>query len=93
VAASTPATCAACPSWAGGQWHDPFAHTDLLVDNNTRLWIVCPETLTGSDRPPLFGYADHARSTSCSFYAEYRVIGGRNGHFDFPASGDHGWPS
>jgi S-formylglutathione hydrolase FrmB len=73
------------------KWHDPDAHVQLLVDNNTRLWVFSPSTLTASDPAAMIGYADQAQGSSRAFYSHFRMAGGSNGHFDFPASGDHGW--
>ncbi len=75
------------------KWHDPTVHAQLLVDNNTRLWIYSPQSLTASDPAAMIGYADQAQGSNRSFYSTYRSIGGSNGHFDFPTSGDHGWGS
>jgi S-formylglutathione hydrolase FrmB len=78
-----------------GRWkyHDADAHAQLLVDNNTRLWIFSPQTLTASDPAAMIGYADQAQGSNRTFYTQYRDIGGSNGHFDFPVAGDHGWSS
>lgn len=73
------------------KWHDPYVHCQLLVDNGTRLWVFSPQTLTASDPASMIGYADQAQGSNRSFYTQYRTIGGANGHFDFPTSGDHGW--
>ncbi|GAY15914.1 alpha/beta hydrolase-fold protein [Mycobacterium sp. shizuoka-1] len=73
------------------KWHDPDVHAQLLVDNNTRLWIFSPQTLTCSDVPAMIGYCDQAQGSNRTFYAHYRSLGGRNGHFDFPAGGNHDW--
>lgn len=75
------------------KWHDPYVHAGLLVDNNTRLWIFSPQTLTAGDPAAMIGYPDQAQGTNRSFLVQYRAVGGRNGHFDFPVSGDHGWSS
>ena len=75
------------------KWHDPYVHAQQLVDNNTRLWVFSPKTLTASDPAAMIGYADQAQGSNRSFYAQYRSIGGGNSHFDFPVSGDHGWSS
>lgn len=75
------------------KWHDPYVHAGLLVDNNTRLWIFSPQTLTASDPAAMIGYPDQAQGTNRSFLVQYRAVGGHNGHFDFPVSGDHGWSS
>lgn len=73
------------------KWHDPDVHAQLLVDNNTRLWIFSPQTLTCSDVPAMIGVCDQAQGSNRTFYAHYRSLGGRNGHFDFPAGGNHDW--
>jgi S-formylglutathione hydrolase FrmB len=73
------------------KWHDPDAHVKLLVDNNTRLWVFSPASLAASDEAAMIGYADQAQGSNRSFYTHYQVAGGRNGHFDFPTSDDHGW--
>jgi S-formylglutathione hydrolase FrmB len=75
------------------KWHDPDVHANLLVDNNTRLWIFSPQTLTCSDPPAMIGYCDQAQGSNRTFYAHYRSLGGRNGHFDFPTGGNHDWGS
>jgi S-formylglutathione hydrolase FrmB len=41
----------------------------------------------------MIGYPDIAQGTNRTFYAQYRSLGGSNGHFDFPLNGDHGWSS
>jgi S-formylglutathione hydrolase FrmB len=81
------------PQLGRWKWHDPYAHAQLLVDNNIRLWVFSPQTLTASDPAAMVGYADQAQGSNRSFYARYRSIGGNNVHFDFPVSGDHGWGS
>jgi len=73
------------------KWHDPDAHIQLLVDNNTRLWIVSPQTHTASDPASMLGYADQAQGSNRSFYSHYATVRGANAHFDFPVDGDHGW--
>jgi len=79
------------PQLGRWKWHDPHVHAALLAQNDTRLWVFSPQTLTASDAASMLGFADLAQSTNRSFHAHYRSVGGRNGHFDFPVSGDHGW--
>ena len=43
------------------KWYDPDAHVQLLVDNNTRLWVFSPATLGCSDPAAMLGYCDQAR--------------------------------
>jgi S-formylglutathione hydrolase FrmB len=74
-------------------WHDPNTHAQLLVDNNTRLWIFSPATLTCSDPAAMIGYCDQAQGSNRSFFTHYRSGGGGNAHFDIPASGQHDWSS
>lgn len=79
------------PQLGRWKWHDPYVHAQLLVDNNTRLWVFSPQTLTAADAATMIGYADQAQGTNRQFLTQYSTVGGRNGHFDFPVSGDHGW--
>lgn len=80
------------PQFGRWKWHDPDVHAQLLVDNNTRLWIYSPATTTCTDVPAMIGYCDQAQGSNRTFYQHYRAIGG-NGHFDFPTSGNHDWGS
>ena len=73
------------------KWHDPDVHVQLLADNNTRLWVFSPATLTCSDPAAMIGYCDQASGSNRSFYQHYRSVGGHNGHFDFPTGGQHDW--
>ena len=75
------------------KWHDPDVHAQLLKDNNIRLWIFSPATVTCSDPAAMIGYCDQAQGSTRSFYNQYRRIGGNNGHFDIPAGGQHDWSS
>ena len=73
------------------KWHDPDAHVQLLVDNDTRLWVFSPGTLVCSDPAAMLGYCDQAQGSNRSFYDHYRTVGGHNGHFDIPPAGNHDW--
>jgi S-formylglutathione hydrolase FrmB len=73
------------------KWHDPDVHVQLLVDNNTRLWVFSPGTLVCGDPAPMLGYCDQAQGSNRSFYDHYRSVGGHNGHFDIPPAGNHDW--
>lgn len=73
------------------KWHDPYVHAQLLAQNNTRLWVFSPQTLTASDPASMLGVADQAQGSNRMFYSQYGYVGGSNGHFDFPTGGDHGW--
>jgi S-formylglutathione hydrolase FrmB len=75
------------------KWHDPDVHVALLVDNNTRLWVYSPATLTCSDPAAMIGYCDQAQGSNRTFYTHYRAAGGNNGHFDIPTGGQHDWSS
>lgn len=75
------------------KWRDPVSNAQLLVNNNTRLWIYSPQSNTASDSAAMIGYPDQAQGSNQSFYSAYRSIGGHNAHIDFPVAGDHGWSS
>jgi S-formylglutathione hydrolase FrmB len=81
------------PQLGRWKWHSPNAHIQSLADNNTRLWVYSPTTLTTSDPAGMIGYPDQAQGTNRVFFSHYNDANGRNGHFDFPATGDHGWSS
>ena len=81
------------PQLGRWKWHDPWVHADLLVQNNTRVWVFSPSTLTCSDPPAMIDYCDQAMGTNRMFYQQYRSVGGHNGHFDFPNAGNHDWSS
>jgi len=73
------------------KWHDPDVHVQLLADNNTRLWVFSPSALACTDPAAMIGYCDQAQGSNRAFYSHYRSVGGHNGHFDFPTSGQHDW--
>jgi len=73
------------------KWHDPNAHIQLLADNDTRLWVFSPTTTTCTDPPAMIGYCAQAVGSNRTFYARYGNVGGMNGHFGFPNSGNHDW--
>jgi S-formylglutathione hydrolase FrmB len=75
------------------KWHDPDVHVQLLVDNNTRLWVFSPGALVCGDPAAMLGYCDQAQGSNRSFYDQYRSAGGHNGHFDIPPGGSHDWPT
>ena len=73
------------PQLGRWKWHDPTVHEQLLIDNNTRLWVFSPQTLT-AQRPrrddrllPTRRRAATGRSTR-----HYRAIGGGNGALRLP---------
>ena len=75
------------------KWHDPDVHVSLLNDNNTRLWVFSPAAVQCTDPAAMIGYCDQAAGSNRTFYQHYRAVGGHNGHFDFPTSGQHDWGS
>ena len=81
------------PQLGRWKWHDPDVHVQLLADNNTRLWVYSPSTLTCSDPAAMIGYCDQAQGSNRTFYQHYRAVGGHNRHFDIPAGGNHDWSS
>lgn len=78
-----------------GRWkfRDPNVHANLLVANNTRLWVYSPQAVTCTDPAAMIGFCDQAQGSNRTFYAHYRSLGGKNGYFDFPAAGNHDWGS
>jgi S-formylglutathione hydrolase FrmB len=79
------------PQLGRWKWHDPDVHIQLLADNNTRLWVFSPTTLGCADPAAMIGYCDQAQGSNRTFYQHYRGVGGHNGHFDFPQTGEHDW--
>jgi S-formylglutathione hydrolase FrmB len=75
------------------KWHDPDVHVSLVAQNNTRIWVFSPSTLTCSDPAAMIDYCDQAQGSNRAYYQHYRAVGGHNGHFDFPPSGNHDWSS
>lgn len=73
------------------KWHDPYVHAQLLLDNNTRLWVFSPQTLTCSDPAAMVGSCDQAQGTNRSFFSQFRFLNGKNAHFYFPTDGQHDW--
>lgn len=71
------------------KWRDPYVHASLLVQNNSRLWIVNP-TGGASNPAAMIGQEAEAAGSGRFFYQQYRNLGGHNAHFDFPG-GDNGW--
>ncbi|HEY0228252.1 MAG TPA: alpha/beta hydrolase family protein [Mycobacterium sp.] len=80
------------PQLGRWKWHDPYVHASLLAQNNTRVWVYSPTNM-GGDAAAMIGQAGAAMGSSREFYAQYRSVGGHNGHFDFPGGGDNGWGS
>ncbi|MCT7661581.1 alpha/beta hydrolase-fold protein [Mycobacterium deserti] len=81
------------PQLGRWKWHSPNVHSQLLSDNNTRLWVWSAGPGAGCDAPAMIDYCDIAQGTNREFYQRYRSNGGHNGHFDFPAGGSHDWGS
>lgn len=79
------------PQLGRWKWHDPYAHIALLAENNSRVWVFSPQTVTASDPASMLGIAAEAQGSNRMFYSQYRTVGGHNGHFSFPVGGDHGW--
>ncbi len=75
------------------KWHDPNSHAQLMVDNNTRLWVYSPATTTCSDPPAMINYCAQAQGSNRTFYDHYRGMGGDNAHINFPVGGNHDWGS
>ena len=71
------------PQLGRWKWHDPNVHINLLVQNNTRLWVFSPLNVSCGD-PGAMGGGDCAvaQGSNRIFYSHYRSNGGHNGHFD-----------
>jgi S-formylglutathione hydrolase FrmB len=80
------------PQLGRWKWHDPNVHANLLVQNNTRLWVYSPLTTVCGD-PGAMGGGDCsvAQGSNRIFYAHYRSLGGRNGHWDITGGGGNDW--
>ncbi len=80
------------PQLGRWKWHDPNVHANLLVQNNTRLWVYSPLTTVCGD-PAAMGGGDCSVSQGSNriFYAHYRSLGGRNGHWDITGGGGNDW--
>jgi S-formylglutathione hydrolase FrmB len=80
------------PQLGRWKWHDPNVHANLLVQNNTRLWVYSPLTTACAD-PGAMGGGDCsvAQGSNRIFYAHYRSLGGRNGHWDITGGGGNDW--
>jgi S-formylglutathione hydrolase FrmB len=76
-----------------GRWkfRDPNVHVNLLVANNTRLWVFSPAVMTCSDPAAMIGGCAQAQGSARTFYAHYRSLRGGNGNFDFSGGGNHDW--
>ena len=81
------------PQLGRWKWHSPYAHVALLASNNTRIWVYSPGGGATPDPAAMVGYSEIFNGTNRTFFSMYQSIGGSNGHFDFPASGEHGWSS
>jgi S-formylglutathione hydrolase FrmB len=79
------------PQLGRWKWHDPWVHASLLAQNNTRVWVFSPLNMGASNPAAMIDQAGAAMGSSREFYQQYRNVGGRNGHFDFPGGGDNGW--
>lgn len=81
------------PQLGRWKWHDPDVHVNLLVQNNTRLWVWSAQSGGASDPAAMIGYPEIAQGSNRFFYQHYRTNGGKNAHFDFPPAADSGWGS
>lgn len=75
------------------KWHDPDVHVQLLIDNNTRLWVYSPSALVCRNPAAMIGFCDLAQGSNRTFFTHYRGSGGNNAHFDIPVGGEHDWSS
>jgi len=73
------------------KWRDPDVHVQLLIDNNTRMWIFSPSTTTCSDPAAMIGYCALAQSSNKILFSHFRSTFGKNATFNFPVDGQHDW--
>jgi S-formylglutathione hydrolase FrmB len=81
------------PQLGRWKWHSPNQNIQLLVDNNTRLWVYSPGSGAPTDQAAMIGYPDIAQGTNATFYSHYRDTGAHNGHFDLGRGGGNDWPT
>src|SRR4051794_7002575 len=80
----------------GAAWrrNDPTVNVGQLVSNGTRIWVYCgngtPGELGGADVPAQL-LEGITLDSNKHFQQVYQAAGGRNGTFNFPANGTHGW--
>jgi S-formylglutathione hydrolase FrmB len=80
------------PQLGRWKWHDPNVHANLLVQSNARLWVYSPLTTVCGDVAAMGGGdCSVAQGSNRIFYAHYRSLGGRNGHFDITGGGGNDW--
>jgi S-formylglutathione hydrolase FrmB len=79
------------PQLGRWKWHDPYVHSALLAQNNSRVWVFAP-TGGASDPAAMIGDPGEASGSARFFYKQYKYVHGHNGHFEFP-DGDNGWGS
>ncbi|MGH3970197.1 MAG: alpha/beta hydrolase-fold protein, partial [Mycobacterium sp.] len=79
------------PQLGRWKWHSPNQYAMQLKDNNTRLWVFSPRSGSPSDEAAMIGFPDIAQSSCRDFYANYRMVGGSNAHFNLGASGGNDW--
>src|SRR3954468_7477121 len=79
------------PDW---QRNDPTVNAGALASNGTRIWVYCgngtPGELGGADVPGQL-LEGITLDSNKNFQTRYLAAGGRNGTFNFPANGTHGW--
>lgn len=75
------------PQLGRWKWHDPYVHSTLLAQNNTRVWVYSPTNMGGDDAA-MAGQAGAAMGSAREFYQQYRSNGGHNGHFDLGGGGN-----
>lgn len=79
------------PQLGRWKWHDPNVHANLLVANNTRGCGSTPRRPCPAPILRRWSARAEAQGSNRTFYAHYRALGGRNGHFDVTGGGNHDW--
>ncbi|MGE0216878.1 alpha/beta hydrolase [Mycolicibacterium sp.] len=81
----------------GSAWqrNDPTVNVGRLVANGTRIWVYCgtgrPGELGGGGDVPGQVLEAITLDSNKNFQRQYQAAGGRNGTFNFPPNGTHGW--
>jgi S-formylglutathione hydrolase FrmB len=72
-------------------WHDPHVHVQLLADNNTRIWVFSPATLTCSAPAAMIGFYDQAQGSNRSLYQQLPFVRRTQHTLRHPKWGQHDW--
>ena len=63
------------PQLGRWKWHDPYVHSTLLSQNNTRVWVYSPTNMGGDDAA-MIGQAGAAMGSSREFSSSTAATAG-----------------